>query len=42
MYMGEMPVYQSGGPVLGTVAGQFTNAFINFFTLNMIYKFGTH
>ena len=40
MYMGEMPVYQNGGPVLGTVAGQFTNTFINFFTLNMIYKFG--
>ena len=40
MYMGEMPVYQNGGPVLGTVAGQFTNAFINFFTLNMIYRFG--
>jgi long-chain fatty acid transport protein len=40
MYMGEMPVYQNGGPVLGTVAGQFTNTFVNFFTLNMIYKFG--
>ena len=40
MYMGEMPLYQSGGPVLGTVSGQFTNAYINFFTLNMIYRFG--
>ena len=40
MYMGEMPVYQAGGPVLGTVAGQFTNAFYNFFTLNATYKFG--
>jgi len=40
MYGGEMPVYQAGGPVLGTVAGQFTNTFINFFTLNVTYKFG--
>jgi long-chain fatty acid transport protein len=40
MYQGEMPVYQNGGPVLGTVAGHFTNTFINFFSLNMAYKFG--
>ena len=40
MYQGELPIYQSAGPVRGTVAGQFTNAFINFFSLNMIYKFG--
>ena len=40
LYTGELPVYQNGGPVLGTVSGQFTNTFINFFTLNMIYKFG--
>lgn len=40
MYQGEMPVYQAGGPVIGTVAGQFTNTFFNFFSLNMIYKFG--
>lgn len=39
MYTGEMPVYQSAGPVLGTVAGQFTNTFINFFSLNMAYRF---
>jgi long-chain fatty acid transport protein len=39
MYSGEMPVYQSAGPALGTVAGQFTGTFINFFSLNMIYKF---
>ena len=37
---GEMPLYQSGGPVLGTVSGQFTNAYVNFFSLNMIYRFG--
>jgi long-chain fatty acid transport protein len=42
MYTGEMPIHQSGGPVLGTVAGQFTGAYINFFSLNMIYKFGAH
>ncbi|HVA39123.1 MAG TPA: hypothetical protein VNF49_00545 [Candidatus Binataceae bacterium] len=40
MYQGELPVYQNAGPVLGTVAGQFTNTFINFFSLNLIYKFG--
>ena len=40
LYTGELPVYQNGGPVLGTVSGQFTNTFINFFTLNVIYKFG--
>jgi len=40
LYGGEMPVYQAGGPVLGTVAGQFTNTFMNFFTLNATYKFG--
>jgi long-chain fatty acid transport protein len=40
MYQGELPVHQSAGPVRGTVAGQFTNTFINFFSLNMIYKFG--
>jgi hypothetical protein len=40
MYMGEMPVHQSTGPVLGTVAGQFTNTFVNFFSLNLIYRFG--
>jgi long-chain fatty acid transport protein len=40
MYMGEMPVYQNAGPVRGTVAGQFTNTFINFFSLNLTYKFG--
>ena len=40
MYTGEMPLYQSGGPVLGTVSGQFTNAYVNFFSLNMIYRFG--
>jgi len=40
MYMGEMPVYQNAGPVRGTVAGQFTNSFINFFSLNLTYKFG--
>ncbi|HUY19446.1 MAG TPA: outer membrane protein transport protein [Candidatus Binataceae bacterium] len=41
MYQGELPVSQNSGPVLGTVAGQFTNTFINFFSLNLIYKFGT-
>jgi len=41
LYSGEMSVYQSANPVLGTVAGQFTNAFINFFSLNMVYRFGT-
>jgi long-chain fatty acid transport protein len=40
MYQGELPVYQSSGPILGTVAGQFTNTFFNFFSLNMAYKFG--
>ena len=40
MYQGEMPVYQNAGPVRGMVAGQFTNTFINFFSLNMIYRFG--
>ena len=40
LYGGEMPVYQAGGPVLGTVAGQFTNTFMNFFTLNATYQFG--
>lgn len=40
MYQGEMPLYQSAGPVRGTVAGQFTNTFVNFFSLNMTYKFG--
>jgi long-chain fatty acid transport protein len=39
MYTGEMPVYQSASPALGTVAGQFTGTFINFFSLNMTYKF---
>jgi hypothetical protein len=38
--MGEMPVYQNAGPVRGTVAGQFPNTFINFFSLNLTYKFG--
>lgn len=40
MYQGELPIHQNAGPVRGTVAGQFTNTFINFFSLNMIYKFG--
>jgi len=40
MYQGELPVYQSAGPLRGTVAGQFTDTFINFFSLNLIYKFG--
>jgi long-chain fatty acid transport protein len=39
LYGGEMPVYQNGGPVLGTVSGQFTNTFIDFFSLNLTYKF---
>ena len=40
MYQGELPIYQNEGPVRGTVAGQYTNTFFNFFSLNMIYKFG--
>ena len=40
MYTGELPIDQSAGPVRGTVAGHFTNTFFNFFSLNMIYKFG--
>jgi long-chain fatty acid transport protein len=40
MYQGELPVNQNEGPVRGTVAGQFTNTFINFFSLNVIYRFG--
>jgi long-chain fatty acid transport protein len=40
MYAGEMPLHQDSNPVLGTVAGQFTNTFVNFFSLNMAYKFG--
>jgi len=40
MYQGELPIYQNAGPVRGTVAGQYTNTFFNFFSLNMIYKFG--
>lgn len=39
MYKGELPVYQSARPVLGTVAGEFTNTFVNFFSLNLIYTF---
>jgi long-chain fatty acid transport protein len=42
LYSGEMSVHQSESPVLGTVAGQFTNAFLNFFSLNMVYRFGTN
>jgi len=37
---GEMPIYQNAGPVGVVVAGQFSNAFLNFFSLNLVYKFG--
>ncbi len=36
MYQDELPIYQSAGPVRGAVAGQFTNTFVNFFSLNVI------
>ena len=39
LWIGDMPVDQSRGPLAGTVAGQYSNAYFEFFALNLTWKF---
>jgi long-chain fatty acid transport protein len=40
LWEGDMGLSQGRGPVLGTVAGQFSGAYINFFCINLVWKIG--
>jgi long-chain fatty acid transport protein len=40
-WQGDLGLYQSNNRVQGTVAGRFSNVNINFFNLNLIWKFGS-
>jgi long-chain fatty acid transport protein len=38
-WQGDLSLSQGAGPVRGTVAGEFSDVFVNFFAFNMIWKF---
>ena len=39
LWIGDMPVNQTRGPLAGTVSGEFSNSSISFFALNLSWKF---
>src|SRR5260221_2032732 len=39
-WQGDLSMQQGTGPVRGTVAGEFSNVNINFFSINLIWKLG--